>query len=65
MLKLLGSDLIPFLKTRVTLALFHSLGCITVRMDLENILVSEGAKIPAAVFNSLLGILSRPVAFLS
>ena len=27
--------------------------------------VSEGAIIPAAVFNSLLGILSRPVAFLS
>ena len=47
------------------MAVFHSLGYIPVRMDLENMAVSEGAIIPAAVFNSLLGILSRPVAFLS
>ena len=47
------------------MAVFHSLGYIPVRMDLGNMAVSEGvhAIIPAAVFNSLLGILSRPVFF--
>ena len=49
----------------VNLAVFHSLGYIPVRMNLENMAVNEGAILPVAVFNSLLGILLRPVAFLS
>ena len=47
------------------MAVFHSLGYIPVRMDLKNMAVIEVAIIPAAVLNSLLGILSRSVAFLS
>ena len=62
-LLLLGSNLICFLKTGVTFAAFHSLGYISVRMDFVKMLVSEGAIIPVAILNSLLGISSRPVAF--
>ena len=60
-----GSDLMPFLKSGVTLAVFQSFGYIPVRIDFENIEVREGATILAAIFNNLLGIISRPVAFFS
>ena len=52
-------------KSRVTLAVFQSFGYIPVRIDFENIEVREGATILAAIFNNLLGIISRPVAFFS
>ena len=55
----------PFLKSGVTLAVFQSFGYIPVRIDFENIEVREGATILAAIFNNLLGIISRPVAFFS
>ena len=55
----------PFLKSGVTLAVFQSSGYIPVRIDFENIEVREGATILAAIFNNLLGIISRPVAFFS
>ena len=58
-------DLMPFLKSGVTLAIFQSFGYIPVRIDFENIEVREGATILAAIFNNLLGILSRPMAFFS
>ena len=48
------SDFETFLKIGVTL-----------RIDFVNTSVSEGAIIQAAIFNNLLGILSRPVAFFS
>ena len=35
------------------------------RIDLEKMEVREGATMLAAIFNNLLGILSRPVAFFS
>ena len=35
------------------------------RIEFESIVVSEGAIIPATIFNNLLGILSKPVSFLS
>ena len=35
------------------------------RIDFVNMAVSEGATILAAIFNNLLGIISRPVAFFS
>ena len=47
------------------MAVFQSFGYIQVRIDFENIEVREGAKILAAIFNNLLGIISRPVAFFS
>ena len=55
----------PFLKSGVTLAVFQSFGYIPVRIDFENIEVREGATILAAIFNNLLGIISRPAAFFS
>jgi len=55
----------PFLKSGVTLAVFQSSGNIPDRIDFENIEVREGATILAAIFNNLLGIISRPVAFFS
>ena len=42
-----------------------SFGYIPVRIDFENIEVREGATILAAIFNNLLGIISRPLAFFS
>ena len=62
-LLLLGSDLICFLMSGVTFAAFHSLGYISVMMDFVEMLVSECAIIPAAFFNSSLGVSSTPVAF--
>ena len=63
---MLGSDLIPFLKSEVTLVVFQSFGYIHVRVDFhENVEVREGATILAAIFNNLLGIMSRSVAFFS
>ena len=64
-LQLLGSDLLPFLKSGVTLAVFQSFGYIPVRKDFEKIEVREGATVLEAIFNNLLGIISRPVAFVS
>jgi len=55
---LLGSDLKPFLKSGVTLAALV-VGYIPVRIDFETMEVGE----LKAIFNNLLGILSRPVAF--
>ena len=53
------------MKSGVTLAAFQSFGYIPVRIDFEKMEVREGATILAAIFNKLLGILSRPVAFFS
>ena len=64
-LQLLGSDLLPFLKSGVTLAVFQSFGYIPVRKDFEKIEVREGATVLEAIFNNLLGIIPRPVAFVS
>ena len=47
------------------MAVFQSFGYNPVRIDYENIEVREGATISAAIFNNLLGIISRPVAFFS
>ena len=55
----------PFLKSGVTLAVFQSFGYIPVRKDFEKIEVREGATVLEAIFNNLLGIISRPVAFVS
>ena len=55
----------PFLKSGVTLAVFQLFGYIPVRIDFENIEVREGATVLEAIFNNLLGIISRPVAFVS
>ena len=45
------------------MAIFQSFGYIPVRTDFENIEVREGVTILAAIFNNLLGIMSRPVAW--
>ena len=55
----------PFLKSEVTLAVFQSFGYIPMRTDFKNIKVREVAMILAAIFNNLLGIISRPLAFFS
>ena len=43
------------------MAIFQWFGYIPVRIDFENIEVREGATILAAIFNNVLGIISRPV----
>ena len=55
----------PISRPDGTLAIFQWFGYIPVRIDFENIEVREGATILAAIFNNLLGIISRPVAFFS
>ena len=45
------------------LAIFQLFRYIPVRIDFENIEVREGATILAAIFNNLLGIISRPVSY--
>ena len=47
------------------MAVFQSFGYIPVRKDFEKIEVREGATVLEAIFNNLLGIKSRPVAFVS
>ena len=64
-LQLLTSDLALFLKIRATFATFHSLGKMPLSIELLNMLVGEGPTISPDSFNSLQGILSNPVAFLS
>ena len=53
----------PLLKSGVTSAVFQSFGYIPVRINFEDIEMREGATILAAIFNNLLGIISRPAAF--
>ena len=47
------------------MAVFQSFGYIPERIDFEKIEVREGATVLEAIFNNLLGIISRPVAFVS
>ena len=54
-----------FLKIRVTLAHFHSVGKITVLINFVNICVSDDVTMLEAIFKSLLGILSRSADFLA
>jgi hypothetical protein len=57
---------LPFLKIiDAAVAVFHSDGNMPVLIDLPNISVSDGEIILAALFISLLGMLSKPGAFRS
>ena len=62
---IVGICFCTFLKIGDTLASFHSDGNIPVRIDSLNICVNEGETMSSANFRSLLGILSKAVAFLA